>query len=131
VAVLLKLRRIEQIAAGIHNAVEKEPAKAHEIDKLTEEYLPAAIDLFNAYEQSEDHTAAGNNSSNTEPETVKRLDNLISDLETRFGKLLSADALNVSVNVDVLKTMLIKDRMLEDELQQAAAARQESTSKPG
>lgn len=104
-----KLDRLELVLTRIFVCVKDHPEKLRLTRRLMNYYLPSVMKLLTVYEDLEKQPIQGENIIRTRAEIESSLDTLNDALETMFDELFQEEALDVSADIQVLKTMLIQD----------------------
>ena len=116
-----KLDKLENQCSEIFRAVYDKPAKASQIRKFMEYYLPTTLKMVKAY-----RTLGERNVSGSEVIAArKRIDDALGVVNNGCQKLLdklySDDVLDITTDIDVLEQMLKRDGLTESDLERAAA----------
>ena len=111
-----KLDRLEEIMKRIFAQVEKYPDKAPELHKFMNYYLPTTTKLIDAYRDIDEHPVAGENTANTKHEIEDTLDTINDAFEKLLDRSFAEQAMDISSDISVMKTMLAKEGLTEDEL---------------
>ena len=112
-----KIARLENISEKIFQYVEENPAKVEEIRRLKNYYLPTMLKLVRTYEKLEDSDVSGANQKKIRTEIEDTLDTMNTALETMYDDLYSAEAMDVSADISVLKTILAREGLVKNELE--------------
>ncbi len=115
-----KLTRLETLCGDIFRAVYEKPAKAAQIRKFMDYYLPTTLKMVKAY-----RTLGENNVYGAEADAArKRIDDALGIVLKGCQKLLTNlyrdDMLDITTDIDVLEQMLKRDGLTESDLQFAA-----------
>ncbi len=111
----VKISRIEQIVANIFKIAE-EQKKSDKIDTFISYYLPTTLKLLDKYSQYEKYDT-GKNVSDLKKEIETVIDKLVSGFEKQLDILLINDVWDVTSDIDVLETMMIRDGLSNSELE--------------
>ena len=111
-----KLDRLEEIIKRIFAQVERYPQKAPELHKFMNYYLPTTTKLLDAYRDIDEHPMTGENIQNTKREIEDTLDTINDAFEKLLDRSFQDQALDISSDISVMKTMLAKEGLTEDEL---------------
>lgn len=103
-----KLTRLEEVTANIFEYVEQRPEKLQDIRRFMDYYLPSAIKLVKSYQdfEAQPETATV---SKAKDEILATLDVINTAFETLLDGLYQEDAMDVSTDISVLKTMLAQE----------------------
>ena len=102
-----KISRIELIVAHIFEIAE-EQKKSDKIDTFISYYLPTTLKLLDKYSQYEKYDTS-KNVSDLKKEIEIVIDKLVSGFEKQLDILLIDDVWDVTSDIDVLETMMIRD----------------------
>ena len=109
-----KLDRLECIMKRIFAQVEKYPEKASELHKFMNYYLPTTTKLIDAYRDIDEQQVAGENIQNTKHEIEESLDTINDAFEKLLDRSFAAQAMDISSDISVMKTMLAKEGLTTD-----------------
>lgn len=104
-----KLDRLELVLTRIFVCVKDHPEKLRLTRRLMNYYIPSVMKLLSVYQDLEKQPIQGENIQKTRGEIESSLDTLNDALETMFDELFQEEALDVSADIQVLKTMLTQD----------------------
>ncbi|MDD3214234.1 MAG: 5-bromo-4-chloroindolyl phosphate hydrolysis family protein [Eubacteriales bacterium] len=115
-----KLQELETLCGDIFRAVYDKPAKASQIRKFMDYYLPTTLKMVKAY-----RTLGENNVRGAEAEAARnRIDEALGIVIKGCRKLLNNlyqdDMLDITTDIDVLEQMLKRDGLTESDLHLAA-----------
>lgn len=111
----IKLERLESISEKIFLYVEENPEQVEEIHRLKNYYLPTILKLVKAYERLQGEEFAGQNIKKMCVQIEDTLDTMNEALETMYDELYSVEAMDVSADISVLKTMLAREGLVKEE----------------
>ncbi|MBQ9155913.1 MAG: 5-bromo-4-chloroindolyl phosphate hydrolysis family protein [Eubacterium sp.] len=104
-----KLGRLELVLTRIFVCVKEHPEKLRLTRRLMDYYIPSILRLLSVYEDMEEQPIQGENIQKTMSEIEASMDTMNEALERMFDELFEADAVDVSADIQVLKTMLAQD----------------------
>jgi len=111
-----KLDQLEKLCGDIFKAVYDKPAKASQIRKFMDYYLPTTLKLLNAYDRA---SAAGVSGENIDS-TMRKVESMMKTIVTAFEKQLDAlfgdEALDISTDITVLDNMMAREGLTGDQL---------------
>jgi len=115
-----KLNELETLCGDIFRAVYDKPAKASQIRKFMDYYLPTTLKMVKAY-----RTLGENNVYGDEADAArKRIDDALSIVlkgcRKQLNNLYRDDMLDITTDIDVLEQMLKRDGLTESDLHLAA-----------
>ena len=115
-----KLTQLENLCGEIFRAVYDKPAKASQIRKFMDYYLPTTLKMVKAYRTLGERNINGADAL----EARKRIDDAMGIVLKGCQKLLDNlyrdDVLDITTDIDVLEQMLKRDGLTESDLQRAA-----------
>lgn len=104
-----KIDRMTEVAGKILALVEEQPKKAGAIRKFLNYYLPTMTDLLSSYARMDRQEVAGTNISAAMGEIERIMDTVIPAFEKQLDALFQDEALDASVDIEVLKSMLAQE----------------------
>lgn len=104
-----KIDRMTEVAGKILALVEEQPKKAGAIRKFLNYYLPTMTDLLSSYARMDRQEVAGTNISAAMGEIERIMDTVIPAFEKQLDALFQDEALDASVDIEVLKSMLVQE----------------------
>lgn len=108
-----KLSQLEQITGKIFACVEKHPEKIPEIRRFMNYYLPTTVKLVNSYREFEAQPVQGENIQTAKKEILDILDTVNAAFASLLDSLFQHDAIDISADISVLKTMLAREGLTE------------------
>lgn len=108
-----KIDRISELTGDIYAFVEKNPARAGEVRKFMNYYLPTTMKLLTSYSLLEKQSYQGENIVNARRDIEKILGTLVHAFEKQLDQLFATDAVDISSDIQVLETMIAKDGLSE------------------
>ncbi len=107
-----KLDDLEEILTKIFAYVGQKPERLDQVHKFINYYLPTTIKLLNAYCGIEDSNITSTQTTKTKNEILDILDTIQIAFVSFFDNLYQEEALDISSDISVLKTMLHQDGLL-------------------
>ena len=104
-----KIRRLEDVTAGIFQAVQADPAKRSRIDTFLNYYLPTTQKLLDSYARFESAGVEGENLRQAKARIEKTMDSIVAGFEHQLDQLYKDDAMDVDSDIRVMETMLHRD----------------------
>lgn len=115
-AVSAKIRKMEQTLGRIFEWVESHPQAEGELKRLMDFYLPTTVKLLETYADLDSLELEGENIRASKREIEGSLDDLNRAYEKLMDDLVADTALDISTDISVLKSMLAREGLTEDEL---------------
>lgn len=98
--------RMEKAGRGIITAVEQTPEKARVIDRFARYYLPEVLKIMGAWAGMEKAGVKGENASAILADVQKNAGTMASAFENQLDALYSAEAMDISTDIEVLDGIL-------------------------
>ena len=121
-----KLDRLENLCAEIFRAVYDKPAKAPQIRKFMEYYLPTTLKMVKGYRMLDERNVSGAEARAARGRIDDALGVVLKGCEKMLDKLYQDDVLDITTDIDVLEQMLKRDGLTESELNRAAEQAREA-----
>ena len=100
------MTRMEKAGRSIAAAVEQTPDKARSIDRFARYYLPEVIKLMTTYANMEKNGVKGGNADQILTELRRNAATTAKALENQLDALYSAEAMDISTDIEVLDGIL-------------------------
>ena len=110
-----KLFQLETVTGKIFACVEKHPEKLPEIRRFMNYYLPTTVKLVTSYREFENQPVQGENIRNAKQEILDILDTVNHAFASLLDSLFQNDAIDISADISVLKTMLAQEGLTQNE----------------
>lgn len=101
-----QLDRMEKAGRSIAQAVEATPEKANQIDRFARYYLPEVVKIMSAYARMEQGGVKGENAGQILGEVRRNAGTMATAFENQLDALYSAEALDISTDIEVLDGIL-------------------------
>ena len=111
-----QIDEIESIANQIFKAVIEQPAKANQIKRFMDYYLPTTLKMLVAYRRMEEGNVKGETAENAKARIRDSLNLVIQAFNKQLAKLYENDALDITTDIDVMETMLKQDGLIDSGL---------------
>jgi len=115
-----KLDQLENQCAEIFRAVYDKPAKASQIRKFMEYYLPTTLKMVKGYRMLDERGVTGQEAMQAKNRISDALTVVLQGCEKMLDKLYQDDVLDLTTDIDVLEQMLKRDGLTESDLEAAA-----------
>ena len=112
-----KLLQLETVTGKIFACVERHPEKLPEIRRFMNYYLPTTVKLVISYQEFENQPVQGENIRNTKQEILDILDTVNNAFASLLDSLFQNDAIDISADISVLKTMLAQEGLTNQEFE--------------
>jgi hypothetical protein len=107
--------QIEALTASIFRTVSNDPVKLPHIHKFMNYYLPTTLKLLKQYSILEQQPLGGKNVSKSRRDIERVLVKLVQGFEHYLDQLYSADAIDITSDINVLETMMARDGLAENQ----------------
>ena len=121
-----KLNQLENQCAEIFRAVYDKPAKASQIRKFMDYYLPTTLKMVKGYRVLGERNVAGEDAAAARRRIDDALGVVLKGCQKMLDNLYRDDVLDITTDIDVLEQMLRRDGLTESELEKAAAQAREA-----
>ena len=101
-----EMDRMEKAGRGILQAVEANPEKADQISRFARYYLPEVVKIMAAYARMEQGGIRGDNAEQIQSEVRTNAATMATAFENQLDALYSAEAMDISTDIQVLDTIL-------------------------
>ena len=108
-----EMDRMERAGRGLLQAIEANPDKAGQIDRFARYYLPEVVKIMAAYARMEQGGIKGDNADQIQSEVRSNAATMATAFENQLDSLYSAEAMDISTDIQVLDTIL-KSQNLAD-----------------
>lgn len=119
-----KIDRLEEVANKIFLTVVDKPAKAPQIRRFMEYYLPTTLKMLTSYRKLDQRKVSGENAKATMARVEEAMDVVLGAFDKQLDQMYRDDMLDVSTDIDVLETMLKQDGLIDSGLHESAAQAQ-------
>lgn len=110
--------QLEDLSRKILNEVTECPEKTGKISTFVNYYVPTTLNILNAYRRTEATGIEGENINETKKQIESVLDSsILVVFHRQLDSLFGADALDISVELSVLKEMIIREGINSEKLE--------------
>ena len=109
-----KLDDLEENCAAIFQAVYENPARAPQIRKFMDYYLPTTLKLLNAYDRMGAQGVSGENIDATMQRVESMMGTIVTAFEKQLDMLFGSEAMDISADITVLENMMKREGLSED-----------------
>jgi len=110
-----KLDEIIPVTDSIFKKLLIEPNVFSKVRRFSDFYLPTTIKLLHTYDRFGKSGSAGNNITGTLDQIDGALDTILISYKKFFDSLFESQALDIETDIEVLKTLLKRDGLLDSE----------------
>ena len=123
-----KLNKLENLCSQLFRAVYEKPAKASQIRKFMDYYLPTTLKMVKGYRVLGERNLSGEDTAAAR----KRIDNalgvVLTGCQKQLDNLYKDDVLDITTDIDVLEQMLKRDGLTQSDLDLARASAQQAAA---
>lgn len=112
-----KMDLLERRCTGIFQAVAEKPAKASQIRKLMDYYLPTTLKMLKSYRELGEKGLSVDELIKTRDRINDALEVVVEGCQKSLDKLYRNDILDVTADIDVLEKMLKRDGLTESDFE--------------
>lgn len=116
-----KLEKLENLCAEVFRAVYDKPAKAPQIRKFMDYYLPTTLKMVRGFRTLDERGITGAQAQDARPAHRGRAGRGHHGCQRLLENLYRDDVLDLTTDIDVLEQMLKRDSLTESDLERAAA----------
>ena len=98
--------RMEKACDGIVETLEQQAARARELRRFTNHYLPDAVKVLDLYAELDEKGVTGENAEDVRREVEGNAEIIAKAFENQLDSLYNTSALDISTDLEVLKGML-------------------------
>ena len=115
-----KLDELENLCAEVFRAVYDKPAKAPQIRKFMDYYLPTTLKLVRGYRTLDERSVTGRQAQEARGRIDDALGVVLTACRHMLDNLYRDDVLDLTTDIDVLEQMLKRDGLTQSDLERAA-----------
>ena len=115
-----KLNKLESLCSEIFRAVYDKPAKASQIRKFMDYYLPTTLKMVKGYRTLGERNLQGQDVAAARQRIDDALGIVLKGCQKMLDNLYKDDVLDITTDIDVLEQMLKRDGLTESQLHMAA-----------
>ena len=117
-----KLYRMESIIEKIFEYVQKHPEKADSLSRFEDYYMPMTIKLLESYKELDGQPIEGDNIKKMKSEIEQTLGTINEAYEKLYDSMFEDEAIDISSDISVLRTLLAQEGLTESELDRLRTA---------
>ncbi len=108
-----QMDQLDDVAGRIFRTVAEQPAKAPQIRRFMDYYLPTTLKMLSGYRKMDERQVAGKNAEETRAQIRKAMDTVVKAFNKQLDALYQDDMLDLSTDIDVMETMLKQDGLID------------------
>lgn len=110
---------IDETAREIFRTVAEQPAKAPQIRRFMDYYLPTTLKMLSGYSKMNERNVTGAQADATRKQIEDATDVVVKAFKKQLNNLYQNDILDISTDVEVLETLLKSDGLVDTGLKTA------------
>ena len=118
-AISRNIDEIDATAREIFRTVAEQPAKAPQIRRFMEYYLPTTLKMLAGYSKMNERNVTGERANATRKQIEDATDVVVKAFKKQLNNLYQDDILDISTDVEVLETLLKSDGLVESGMKTA------------
>ena len=115
----VQMNQLENVANRIFHTVAEQPAKAPQIRRFMDYYLPTTLKMLSGYRKMDERQLNGKSAQDTRAQVREAMDTVLKAFDKQLDALYQDDMLDISTDIDVMETMLRQDGLIDSGMQKA------------
>ena len=115
----MQMNQLENVANRIFHTVAEQPAKAPQIRRFMDYYLPTTLKMLSGYRKMDERQLNGKSAQETRAQVREAMDTVLKAFDKQLDALYQDDMLDISTDIDVMETMLRQDGLIDSGMQKA------------
>ena len=115
-----QMDQLDDVANRIFRTVAEQPAKAPQIRRFMDYYLPTTLKMLAGYRKMDERQVTGKNAQETRSQIREAMNTVLKAFDKQLDALYQDDMLDLSTDIDVMETMLKQDGLIDSGMQQKA-----------
>ena len=108
-----QMNQLDKVANQIFHTVAEQPAKAPQIRRFMDYYLPTTLKMLTGYRKMDERQVKGQNANETRAQIREAMDTVLKAFDKQLDALYQDELLDISTDIDVMETMLRQDGLIE------------------
>ena len=108
-----QMNQLDKVANQIFHTVAEQPAKAPQIRRFMDYYLPTALKMLTGYRKMDERQVKGQNANEARAQIREAMDTVLKAFDKQLDALYQDELLDISTDIDVMETMLRQDGLIE------------------
>ena len=113
-----QMNQLENVANRIFHTVAEQPAKAPQIRRFMDYYLPTTLKMLSGYRKMDERQVTGKNAQETRSQIREAMNTVLKAFDKQLDALYQDDMLDLSTDIDVMETMLRQDGLIDSGIQE-------------
>ena len=112
-----QMNQLDDVANRIFRTVAEQPAKAPQIRRFMDYYLPTTLKMLSGYRKMDERQVTGKNAQETRTQIREAMDTVLKAFDKQLDALYQDDMLDLSTDINVMETMLRQDGLIDSGMQ--------------
>ena len=108
-----QMDQLDDVANRIFRTVADQPAKAPQIRRFMDYYLPTTLKMLTGYRKMDERQVSGQNAQQTRAQIRQAMDVVLRAFDKQLDALYQDEMLDISTDIDVMETMLKQDGLVD------------------
>ena len=108
-----QMNQLDKVANQIFHTVAEQPAKAPQIRRFMDYYLPTTLKMLTGYRKMDERQVKGQNANEARAQIREAMDTVLKAFDKQLDALYQDELLDISTDIDVMETMLRQDGLIE------------------
>ena len=113
-----QMNQLENVANRIFHTVAEQPAKAPQIRRFMDYYLPTTLKMLSGYRKMDERQVTGKNAQETRSQIREAMNTVLKAFDKQLDALYQDDMLDLSTDIDVMETMLRQEGLIDSGIQE-------------
>ena len=107
-----QMNQLDKVANQIFHTVAEQPAKAPQIRRFMDYYLPTTLKMLTGYRKMDERQVKGENANEARAQIREAMDTVLKAFDKQLDALYQDEMLDISTDIDVMETMLRQDGLI-------------------
>ena len=108
-----QMDQLDDVANRIFRTVADQPAKAPQIRRFMDYYLPTTLKMLQGYRKMDERHVSGAEADATRSQIRQAMDVVLKAFDKQLDALYQDELLDISTDIDVMETMLRQDGLID------------------
>ena len=108
-----QMNQLDKVANQIFHTVAEQPAKAPQIRRFMDYYLPTTLKMLTGYRKMDERQVKGQNANEARAQIREAMDTVLKAFDKQLDALYQDELLDISTDIDVMETMLRQDGLID------------------
>ena len=108
-----QMNQLDKVANQIFHTVAEQPAKAPQIRRFMDYYLPTTLKILTGYHKMDERQVKCENANEARAQIREAMDTVLKAFDKQLDALYQDELLDISTDIDVMETMLRQDGLID------------------